>query len=135
MKIKIYTASRTIHAPKWIQYRNQGYNIISTWIDEAGEGQSSDYSSLAKRCIDESIAADYFLLYSEPGEVLKGALIEAGAALAANKFVYYVGDGSGLSRVFMEHPNWINLNSLEEFFDKVCYAESEVNCRVFEEIV
>lgn len=37
-KLKIYVASKTRHAAKWKALINKGYNIISTWIDEAGPG-------------------------------------------------------------------------------------------------
>jgi hypothetical protein len=42
----IYIASKTKHAARWLEYRAQGEPIISTWIDEAGEGASADLHDL-----------------------------------------------------------------------------------------
>ncbi len=107
-----YTASKTNHAAKWRQLRARGHNIIATWIDEADEGQSADYADLAERCIAEAAAADVTILYCQPGEILKGALLEVGAALAAGKEVRCVGDCESISRVFRKHPRWIECDSL-----------------------
>lgn len=108
----IYTASKTTQAWRWRELRHKGYNIIATWIDEAAEGQSADYADLAQRCIEEAAAADITILYCQPGDILKGALLEVGAALAAGKEVRCVGDCESISRVFRKHPRWIECDSL-----------------------
>jgi nucleoside 2-deoxyribosyltransferase len=87
----IYTASKTKHAALWRQLRDAGAPIISTWIDEAGEGESADLHDLWERCISESKACDALIVYREPEDVLKGAWVEIGAALAVGKPVYAVG--------------------------------------------
>lgn len=104
--VAIYCASKTTHAVKWRALRAVGWNVVSTWIDEAGEGQTTDYAELADRSIREAASADVLLLYCEPEESLKGALIEAGAALTAGKVVLCVGDCPSLSRIFSRHPRW-----------------------------
>lgn len=104
--MKIYTASKVKHFEKWIDLRKNGYAIVSTWIDEAGEGQSVDYTELSERCIKEIRDCDFLLLYCEEGEILKGALIEAGIALAFGKEVRCIGRCDTLSRVFIKHPLW-----------------------------
>ena len=48
----------------------------------------------------------------EPGELLKGALIEVGVALAHGIPVYCVGDCESISRVFRAHPLWHSVRSL-----------------------
>ena len=103
---RIYIASKTIHAPKWRRLRDEGYNIISTWIDEASEGQTCDYTELSVRCIKEIRQSDFLILYCEKNEVLKGANVEAGAALAFGIEVRCVGQCETLSRVFQQHPLW-----------------------------
>jgi hypothetical protein len=102
---RIYIASKTIHASKWTRLRDRGYNIISTWIDEIGEGQS-DYQELSVRCIREIRQSDFLILYCEKDEVLKGANVEAGAALAFGLEVRCVGKCDTLNRVFCKHPLW-----------------------------
>jgi hypothetical protein len=101
-----YIASKTKHAEFWRANRNGGDRITSTWIDEAEEGQTADYAELASRCLREIQEADYLILYCEEGELLKGALLEAGMALALGKRVRCVGDCDSISRVFKKHPLW-----------------------------
>lgn len=87
--------------------------IISTWIDEAGPGQTVDKAELAQRCIEEVKASDLFVLFCKPGEHLKGALVELGAALAYNKEVRCVGNCASLSPVFINHKLWRWFPSVE----------------------
>jgi hypothetical protein len=87
----IYTASKTRHAALWRDLRNAGAPIISTWIDEAGEGESADLNDLWQRCIAESCSCKTLIVYREPDDVLKGAWVEIGAALAVGNPVYAVG--------------------------------------------
>lgn len=88
----IYIASKTKHADRWRFLRDQiGEPIISTWIDEAGPGESRDLSDLWRRCINEASTADVLIIYREAGEELKGAWVELGAALASAVKVFAVG--------------------------------------------
>lgn len=88
----IYIASKTAHADRWKLLRDKiGYPIISTWIDEAGAGESQDLSDLWQRCIREASTAEVLALNREPGEALKGGWIELGAALACGVPVLAVG--------------------------------------------
>ncbi|WP_201829673.1 hypothetical protein [Microvirga zambiensis] len=89
--MKIYTASKTSHADKWKALRADGWNVISTWIDEAGIGETECFTDLWHRCISEAAEADYLIVYREPGEVLKGAFVEVGAALASGRPVLAIG--------------------------------------------
>lgn len=50
----IYVASKTKHAHIWKRYRDLDFPIVSTWIDEAGEGETTDLSDLWIRCIREA---------------------------------------------------------------------------------
>lgn len=97
----IYVASKTAHAPMWRDLRERGTPIVSTWIDEAGAGETPARSDLWRRCVVEASTADALVLYQGPGEVLKGALVEAGAALARGVPVHARCD-PGLT--FTRHP-------------------------------
>lgn len=116
--MKFYIASKVSHARRWKLLRDQvqpdGFIITSTWIDEAGEGETKDLSELAARCIAEIKESDFLLLYCEPDEILKGALIEAGAALAIGKPVLRVGRCDSMSRVFEKHPNWSGFTTIRD---------------------
>jgi hypothetical protein len=99
----IYIASKTVHAPRWRTLRAQGLPIISTWIDEAGFGETVSFVDLWRRCVEEAAGAACLIAYREPGEVLKGGLVEIGAALGAKRPVFLVGfDESNFS--FKHHP-------------------------------
>lgn len=87
----IYMASKTAHAPLWRRLRADGFPIISTWIDEAGKGETACFTDLWRRCVDEAAAADAVIVYRQPDEVLKGAFVEVGAALAVGTPVYAIG--------------------------------------------
>lgn len=117
----IYVASKTRHAEMWRLLRLH-MKINSTWIDEAGVGQTASYSELSERCLWEIRNSSALVLYCEPGEILKGAIIEAGAALALGIPVYCVGECVSLSRVFRAHPLWTdseNLNAACEAIKKL----------------
>ncbi len=113
-KISIYTASKTKHAPKWLQLRAEGINVISTWIDEYMAGQSTCLQDLAIRCIEEPQKADVTLLYCEPEDNLRFALVEVGAALSAGKKIIVIGGGPSVSQTMIKHPNINTVSSISE---------------------
>lgn len=98
----IYTASKTRHAGIWKALRATGAPVISTWIDEAGPGESADLSDLWIRCIQESSLAAVVIAYCEDGDILKGGYVEIGAALAYGVPVLAVGLPAGSS--LLHHP-------------------------------
>lgn len=118
--MKIYTASKTIHAHKWRELRSLGYNINSTWIDEAGPGETACFRRLWERCINEAAQADALLLYRQPGEALKGAFIEAGAALASKKPVFAIGIED---QSFRYHPLITVCDSVNDALIKMAATE------------
>lgn len=97
----IYIASKSKHGPRWRALRAQGYPICSSWIDECEEGATSDWVDLWTRCVSEAAGADVLIVYAEWGEILTGALVEVGAALACGVRVFTVGlNGQNFTR----HP-------------------------------
>lgn len=109
----IYIASKTVHAEKWRALRASGVPILSTWIDEAGKGESPDLSDLWVRCINEAMRASALIAYRQPDEILKGTFIEIGAALAANRKVYLVGFNDG-TLSFVKHPRCYLVKDISE---------------------
>lgn len=94
MSAKFYTASRASipeRAAMWRRLRDGGVEVTSTWIDEAGEGQSACLTNLWARIAFEVSAADFLILYAEKNDFpLKGALIEVGMAVGNGKRVLVV---------------------------------------------
>jgi len=88
----IYVASKVAHAELWRDLRHfEREPIISTWIDEAGAGESASLEDLWRRCVHEAANAGALIIYRRPDEVLKGAWVELGAALASGVPVFAVG--------------------------------------------
>jgi len=88
----IYIASKAKpeHAERWRQVAKY-YPVNSTWIYEAGQGESQDIADLWRRCVHEAATASAIVVYREAGEVLRGAWVEMGAALAHGVPVFAVG--------------------------------------------
>lgn len=80
-----YIASRTYRAAAWRRLRDiEGWKITSSWIDEAGTGESSNLGSLWSRIMAEIERSERLILYGETEDFpLKGALIEVGMAIAS----------------------------------------------------
>ena len=110
----IYVASKVRHAARWRALRSIGVRINSTWIDEARAGESPSLPDLWRRRIVEAATARAVLVYAEPGEVLKGALVEVGASLAAGNRVYAVGVTKAEHGSWVEHPSVTVCGSIEE---------------------
>lgn len=111
----IYVASRASvpeRSTMWRELRDDGAPIISSWIDEAGEGETADFSELWTRILSEISSCQGLVLYAEKTDFpLKGAFVEVGMALALNKPIAIVLDfepsGDTLRPVgsWIRHPN------------------------------
>lgn len=102
--MKIYVASKTRHAKYWRELRDSGVNIVSTWIDEVGPGETKNPTELVQRCISEVKECDCVMLYIAEGDEPKGAFIEAGAALAFGKPIKLVAPRYRIG-IFQHHPS------------------------------
>lgn len=92
----IYVASRASipeRSAYWRNLRQMGYPIISSWIDEAGPGQTVSVSGLWARIQSEIQRSSGLILHVQSGDFpLKGALVEVGMALAHRLPVKIVAD-------------------------------------------
>jgi hypothetical protein len=68
-------------------------------------------TDLWRCCVREASTAAVVLLYAEPGETMKGALVEVGAALSAGVPVVVVGDPPG---TWGYHPLIIRVGDLDK---------------------
>lgn len=108
----VYVASRASvpeRGAMWRKLRAEGWPIISTWIDEDGEGATADFGDLWQRIEREVTSAAALVLYAEPADFpLKGAYIEVGMALAARRPVFLVLPGVEVSgRAMRPIGSWI----------------------------
>lgn len=94
MRPAVYVASRASipeRAGMWRLLRSEGARIISSWIDEDGEGETASFAELWVRIEAEVKSCDKLVLFVEPEDFpLKGALVEVGMALALGKPVVVV---------------------------------------------
>lgn len=100
----VYIASKTKHSPKWIELRDRGYPLVSSWIDEAKPGATESIAELWIRCIREASNAKALILYQETGEEINGALVEVGAALVSGVPVYACVAEPEQLGTFLKHP-------------------------------
>jgi len=82
-----YIASRASlpeRSAAWRRLRDvDGWKITSSWIDEAGAGETPDLGALWTRIESEIAQSERLILYVETDDFpLKGALIEVGMAIA-----------------------------------------------------
>jgi hypothetical protein len=133
MSDKIYIASRASlpeRSAQWRALRAHGHNIISSWIDEAGEGETADFADLWDRITQEIASADKLVLYAETNDFpLKGALIEVGIALGMGKLVVVCLPGVELDgRTQRPVGFWLahrNVMRLDDLYDAMNYTPSK----------
>jgi hypothetical protein len=106
-----YVASRATleRAEMWRDARSRGWNIISTWIDEAGEGETGSFTELWARIGAEIAICDRLIFFATTEDFpLKGALVEVGMALALNRPVLCVLPGVALEgRTYRPVGSWL----------------------------
>lgn len=120
MREGFYVASRASlpeRSAMWRRHRECGAIINATWIDEADEGETEDFSELWTRIASEIARSEALILYAEPDDFpLKGALIEAGIALGCGIPVRIVLPGVVLNeRTSRPVGSWIQHPLVERF--------------------
>lgn len=92
----------------WLELRAGGVPIVSSWIDEAGPGETENMSELWTRIHAEIDVSAAVVLYAEAGDFpLKGALIEAGIAIGLQKRVVVCLPGVRLDGGHRPIGSWI----------------------------
>jgi hypothetical protein len=101
----------------WRKLRDeQHYPIISTWIDEAGEGETDDFGELWSRIKSEIASSAGLVLYAEQNDFpLKGALVEVGIAIGMHLPVVVVLDFEPEARTQRPIGSWIASNRVYRF--------------------
>lgn len=131
MKGSIYVASRASvpeRGQMWRELRRQGINIISSWIDEDGQGETGDFGELWKRITNEISKSDALVLFAEASDFpLKGAFIEAGIALGMGLPVIVCLPGIVLDEGYRPIGSWIN----HPLVSRVDDIESAINLAIY----
>lgn len=114
LRAKVYTASKLHHAPQWralaMQYSSTVL-ITSRWISMPpfDKAEETDHElARAGWIIDEDDIreSDYVLCFSAEGEVLRGALVEAGMGIALGKKIICCGASPSFG-TWQYHPKVI----------------------------
>lgn len=117
--MKIYCASKSKHAPLWQEWKRAGVTVTSSWLEKFDQGRLPDQTSHWNDIFKDIQSSDALLLYSEAGEVQKGALAEFGIAFALNKKLFYVGPLEN-SVTAVEHRSVVHYDTLEDLFAAEC---------------
>lgn len=108
--MKIYIASKTKYADRWLRLRARGWPITCSWLTRFRDYDYNHLPDVAEQCIREASECDTLIVYAAFGDELRGAFMEAGAALACGKPIYLVNNkrwaGSSLPDL-LTHPQII----------------------------
>jgi len=103
----VYTASKLRHGPMWIRLREERQDVFFTarWPDIEGHVPDTPENAVAfwHHDVADVRKADAVLVYAEPEDKLRGALVEAGIALGLGKQVVVVGDNADFG-TWQYHP-------------------------------
>ena len=116
--LQVYMASKLHHFRRWRALRAQWSNLHFTarWPDMDVSTVPGTPEEARKHWIEDEEdvrAADAVLVYAEDGEHLRGALVEAGMAIALRKTVVVVGTHPDFG-TWQHHPRVIQARDLEE---------------------
>jgi len=89
--MRIYSAGKIWHSPDFRDLRdNMGYNITANWIDMGAQADGDE--RIWPHCLRDAANCDLLILYcGDENEEQRGAIVEAGHAMAAGKPVYAIG--------------------------------------------
>ncbi|AEG53145.1 nucleoside 2-deoxyribosyltransferase [Sinorhizobium meliloti] len=95
-RLRIYTASKLRHAEWWRQLRQEWpeFDWVSRWpVEHCGNIPDSDTFArwFWMQDIEDVSRCDVCVVFADGNDHLRGALVEAGAAIALHKTVIVVG--------------------------------------------
>lgn len=119
--MKVYVASQTHHAEQWLEIGQEwrlqtGHQIISSWPQMVYDGvPESTYNSKVfwQKNVSEIQDANVVLVFADTGDVLRGALVEVGVALATEIPIVCVGDHTSYG-TWRHHPLVYNVDRLAD---------------------
>jgi len=94
---RVYFASKLSEAPVWRDICAKSHEIIAhaRWLKHNKLGTPDTPDKAVRFWIEDEediVSADAVVVYAKEGQHLRGALIEAGIAIAIRKPLYVVGD-------------------------------------------
>jgi hypothetical protein len=123
-KRPFYISSKTYHMDKWIQLKNSGLNVTSSWItnDTPKELMSIEQKeALCHAFIHDIKKSDFGVFYAEHDDTeMIGSLIEFGMLTALDKPIYIMGQNKFENEVFYHINSRVNY----EYTDKYDVAQN-----------
>lgn len=116
---RIYTASKLRQAQMWQAIHDSHPDVYfhARWLKHTGKLKTPDTPENAKRfwIEDEQDVkhADAVFVFAEDDEHLRGALVEAGMAIAYGKPVYVIGEHPDYG-TWQYHPAVVRVRTVEE---------------------
>lgn len=107
--MRVYTASKLGQAPRWRKLQQEWPHVIfhARWLRHVELGTPDTPDNAARFWVEDeedARTADALLIYAEPHEHLRGALVEAGIAIANKVRVIVVGTHDDYG-TWQYHPN------------------------------
>lgn len=105
--IKVYIASKMQHAARWrnLYSKYAHVHVVSRWpfLEPSVEPDEDNARKFWQDDVADIQAADAVIVYAEPEEKLRGALVEAGIAIGLGKLVIVIGDHPDFG-TWIHHP-------------------------------
>jgi nucleoside 2-deoxyribosyltransferase len=113
--VKIYMASKMHHAEEWRDlYSRKNIHVVSRWpfLEPFVEPSPGNAVKFWEDDLADIARCDALVLYGQSTEKLRGALVEAGIALALGKLVMVIGEHDDYG-TWRYHPRVMNYETLE----------------------
>jgi hypothetical protein len=112
--IRVYPSSKVKHAPMWREIQQTVPHVFfnARWVKRAereSDLKEGDFLDLWHECQADIESSDVVLVYAEEGDVLKGALVEVGIALANRIRVLLVTPEKNR----LAYGTWIHMDEVE----------------------
>ena len=121
MMKRVYFASKLKHRAKWRALKDMRVHAHARWLrhNEIGTPDTPEFASRFWVEDHEDVAAaDYVIVYAEQGEHLRGALVEAGIAIALDVPVLVIGDHPDFG-TWQHHPSVTRCATLDDAFNLI----------------
>jgi hypothetical protein len=117
--IKVYIASKLAYAERFrimrMQWKREGIDLHARWHDQAQHEESAtpeDFHIFWLVDEEDVKRSNAVIVYAEPQDKLRGALIEAGIAIGAGILTILVGDSPDFG-TWQHHPCVLRAATLE----------------------
>lgn len=124
---RVYMASKMHHAEKWraLYSHHPEIHVVNAWcfLEPFVDASDANARKFWQDDFDDIARCHAVIVYAEPGENLRGALVEAGIGLGLDKTIIVVGDHPDYG-TWQHHPSVHKSSSIEAALELVIQLES-----------